>query len=60
MDEINIPAPADASVVGKTICSYCGKPAKFCPHCGGTFCDNPECPDKDEYHRAECRDNMGD
>jgi len=60
MDEINITAPADSSVVGKTICPKCGEQMKFCPHCGSTFCANPDCPDNDEYHRSECRADTGD
>lgn len=62
MHPINIPAPNAATVVARPVCPKCGQPTRFCPHCGGRFCDNPACDQRDLYHREECRDTnrMGD
>ena len=63
MDEINITAPAKPeTVVAVSTCPKCGQSTKFCPHCGGRFCDNSDCTNTDPYHRTECRDsvNVGD
>jgi len=58
--DLSIDIPNPTSVVAPTVCPKCGKPMKFCPHCGSTFCATPACTECDEYHREECSADKGD
>lgn len=61
IEPVQIPSPeTPETVVASVICPKCGQKNKFCPACGGRFCANPDCTAKDEYHREECRDALGD
>ena len=58
---VEIPAAEAAVVVAALVCPKCGQSNKFCPSCGGRFCNTEGCESADPYHREECRDqnNVG-